>query len=66
MAILSPNERKVIMYRYGFIDGICYSLEEIGNIFGVSKQCINQHEKKALKKLSLSSKMQKLHQDWNY
>lgn len=66
MAILSPTERKVIMYRYGFIDGICYSLEKIGNIFGVSKQCINQHEKKALKKLSLSSKMQKLHQDLNY
>lgn len=63
ITILTPREKSVILYRYGLVDGSCYNIGDIGNIFGVSKQSINQFERKALKKLLLSPKMQQLNQD---
>ena len=49
--ILTKNERKVIEYRLGFIDGKVYTLQEVGEIFNVTRERIRQIEAKALKKL---------------
>ena len=37
--------------RFGLDDCEKYTLEEIGNIYGVTKECIRQTEMRALKKL---------------
>lgn len=48
---LKERERDVVNLRYGFIDGDKKTLEEIGNIWGVTKECIRQTELRALRKL---------------
>lgn len=48
---LSPRERDVVRMRYGFDDGRVKTLEEIGNIFAVTRERIRQIESKALRKL---------------
>ena len=48
---LKPREQAVIMHRYGLIDGKFYTLEEIGRMYGVSRERIRQIESKAVKKL---------------
>ena len=48
---LSPRERDVIRLRYGFDDGRMKTLEEIGQIFNVTRERIRQIEAKALRKL---------------
>lgn len=48
---LSPRERDVVRMRYGFDDGKMKTLEEIGNIFEVTRERIRQIEAKALRKL---------------
>ncbi|MBG1264778.1 RNA polymerase sigma factor RpoD [Nostoc sp. BAE] len=48
---LSPRERDVIRLRYGFDDGRMRTLEEIGQIFYVTRERIRQIEAKALRKL---------------
>ena len=48
---LTKEERKIIFLRYGLIDGINHSLEEIAQEEGVTKQNISVKEIRALKKL---------------
>lgn len=48
---LSERERKVIECRFGLIDGQPRTLEEVGRIFGVTRERIRQIESKTLKKL---------------
>lgn len=48
---LSPREENVIRFRYGLDDGKARTLEDIGKIFGVTRERIRQIETKALKKL---------------
>ncbi|MBR6623328.1 MAG: sigma-70 family RNA polymerase sigma factor [Ruminococcus sp.] len=48
---LSEREAKVIMYRFGFIDGRERTLEEIGQMMGVTRERIRQIESKAFRKL---------------
>lgn len=48
---LKDREQKVIVLRFGLNDGKKQTLEEIGNIFGVTKECIRQTEARALNKL---------------
>ena len=40
--------------RYGLDDSERFTLEEIGNLYGVTKECIRQTELRALKKMKLS------------
>ena len=51
LATLSPRERDVLRLRYGLDDGRMKTLEEIGQIFDVTRGRIRQIEAKALRKL---------------
>lgn len=54
---LKPREKDVLIMRYGLDDGKIKTLEDIGQIFGVTRERIRQIEAKALRKLR--------HLDWN-
>ena len=51
LATLSPRERDVLRLCYGLDDGRMKTLEEIGQIFDVTRERIRQIEAKALRKL---------------
>lgn len=57
---LSWREREVIKLRYGFPDGYCYTLEEIGEILELSRGRIGQIEAKAIYKLQQPARSQQL------
>ena len=48
---LSPREKKIIEMRFGLIDGVGHTLEEVGQEFGVTRERIRQIEAKVLQKL---------------
>ncbi|MCH2114259.1 MAG: sigma-70 family RNA polymerase sigma factor [Pirellulales bacterium] len=48
---LTYRERKIIRLRYGLADGYCYTLEEVGRIFKVTRERVRQIEAKAVAKL---------------
>ena len=48
---LKPKERDILKLRYGLNDGCTRNLEEISQVFGVSRERIRQIEHKALGKL---------------
>lgn len=48
---LSPRERKIIELRFGLIDGVGHTLEEVGKKFNVTRERIRQIEAKVLQKL---------------
>jgi hypothetical protein len=52
---LTPRESKVIAMRFGLDRGKDYTLEQIGTMFGVTKDRIRQIEAKALRKLAKPS-----------
>jgi RNA polymerase primary sigma factor len=51
LSTLGERERKVVQLRYGLVDGCPRTLEEIGRIFGVTRERIRQIESKTLNKL---------------
>jgi RNA polymerase primary sigma factor len=48
---LSPREERIIRMRFGFEDGNQHTLEEVGQVFAVTRERIRQIEAKALRKL---------------
>ena len=55
VSTLKEREQDVVRMRYGLGNAAKRTLEEIGNIYGVTKECIRQTELRALKKMRLSS-----------
>ncbi len=49
---LKDKEKNVIVLRFGLEDNQKQTLEEIGNSYGVTKECIRQIEKRALNKMA--------------
>ena len=57
---LSDRERRVIILRFGLIDGRQRTLEEVGLEFHVTRERIRQIETKALRKLRHPTRSKKL------
>jgi RNA polymerase primary sigma factor len=51
LAKLNERERRVLQLRFGLEDGHCWTLEEVGREFNVTRERIRQIEVKALRKL---------------
>ena len=54
ISTLKEREQEVVRMRYGLDNSEKMTLEEIGNIYGVTKECIRQTELRALKKMRFS------------
>jgi RNA polymerase primary sigma factor len=58
---LSPKERKILELRHGLTEeGVCYTLEEVGREFGVTRERIRQIEAKALERIRTHDKAKQL------
>ena len=57
---LSPREQKILEMRFGLKDGVTHTLEEVGKVFGVTRERIRQIEAKALEKIRQHHKIEKL------
>lgn len=51
LSILTPREREVISLRFGLVDGEPRTLEEIGQMYGLTRERIRQIESISLKKI---------------
>ncbi len=60
VSTLKEREQEVVRMRYGLGNAPKRTLEEIGNLYGVTKECIRQTELRALKKLRMSNIGQEL------
>ena len=60
LSTLTPREEKVIRLRFGLDDGRPRTLEEVGEVFAVTRERIRQIEAKALRKLRHPSRSKKL------
>jgi len=48
---LLPREAEILRLRFGLNDGIAHTLEQLGKIFGITRERVRQIEKKAIMKL---------------
>jgi len=57
---ISPKEKRILELRYGLIDGVQHTLEEVGKEFGVTRERIRQIEAKVHEKLRQNDRIQRL------
>ena len=60
LSTLTRREEEVLRLRYGLTDGRARTLEEVGQIFHVTRERIRQIEAKALRKLKHPTRSRKL------
>jgi RNA polymerase primary sigma factor len=48
---LDPREARILRLRFGFQDGFAYTLEEVGDKFGLTRERVRQIEQRALQRL---------------
>ncbi len=60
LGTLTNREKRVLQLRFGLEDGRSRTLEEVGQVFGVTRERIRQIEAKALRKLRHPSRSKKL------
>ncbi len=51
LSTLTPREARILRLRFGLNNGECYTLEEVGQKFGLTRERIRQIEGKALRRL---------------
>ena len=57
---LTPREQKILSMRFGLEDGITHTLEEVGQVFGVTRERIRQIEAKSLERMREHHSLKKL------
>ncbi|MCI0479324.1 sigma-70 family RNA polymerase sigma factor [Candidatus Uhrbacteria bacterium] len=57
---LSPREQKILEMRFGLVDGVSHTLEEVGKEFDVTRERIRQIEAKAMEKIQQHPMVRKL------
>jgi len=57
---LNPREQKILEMRFGLIDGVSHTLEEVGKEFDVTRERIRQIEAKAIEKIQQHPMIRKL------
>ncbi len=60
LGTLTEREADVLKMRFGMYDGRTHTLEEVGQIFGVTRERIRQIENKAIRKLRHPSRAKKI------
>lgn len=60
LADLTPREQRILEMRFGLLDGMNHTLEEVGKEFDVTRERIRQIEAKALEKIREHYKLKKL------
>ena len=60
LADLTPREQRILRMRFGIGDAADHTLEEVGQVFGVTRERIRQIEAKALEKLRHPMRARKL------
>jgi len=60
IANLTPRERKILEMRFGLIDSVAHTLEEVGREFDVTRERIRQIEAKALERIQKHEGIKKL------
>lgn len=57
LATLTPREEQIIKLRYGLIDNIQHTLEDIGREYGITRERVRQIEIKAIRRLRHPSRI---------
>jgi len=57
---LTDREKKILELRFGLTDDVTHTLEEVGRVFGVTRERIRQIEAKALEKIRMHNQSSKL------
>ncbi len=57
---LTPREQKILEMRFGLVDGVGHTLEEVGKEFNVTRERIRQIEAKALEKMQKMDGIERL------
>ena len=57
---LTPREQKILSMRFGLKDGVTHTLEQVGEVFRVTRERIRQIEAKSLEKIREHQKLKKL------
>ena len=60
ISALSPREQKILEMRFGLLDGVAHTLEEVGREFDVTRERIRQIEAKALERIQKHENISKL------
>jgi RNA polymerase primary sigma factor len=60
LSTLTDREKKILVLRFGINDGCPRTLEEVGNVFKVTRERVRQIEAKALKKLRHPTRSRRL------
>ena len=60
LSTLTEREKKILVLRFGISDGAARTLEEVGNVFKVTRERVRQIEAKALKKLRHPTRSRRL------
>ena len=60
LSTLTEREKKILVLRFGINDGCPRTLEEVGNVFKVTRERVRQIEAKALKKLRHPTRSRRL------
>ena len=61
---MPKREQNILKMRFGLVGGVAHTLEEIGQVFGVTRERIRQIEAKAIERLRVHKKIKKVRDYW--